>query len=125
MPAVNACTVSAERRVGGRLREDHRGCDRQDDRAADLERASDETGRESLLVVAYAGQRLDVQRRVGEPEPEAGQQTRPDDDGVVRAEADVEEDDARSDERDGAREAGSASCRPASRARRRAARRWR
>src|SRR5439155_26522062 len=74
-----------------------------DDCAADLERASDESGRESLLVVAYAGQRLDVQRRVGEAEPEAGQQTRPDDDDVVRAEADVEEDDARSDQRDGSR----------------------
>ena len=92
------------RRRGGRVREDRRGCDRQHDCAAELERASDQSGRESLLVVAYAGQRLDVQRRVGEAEAEAGQQTRPDDDGVVRAEADVEEDDARSDERDGARE---------------------
>jgi hypothetical protein len=91
-------------RVRRRLREVHRGGDRQDDRAADLERASDESRRQTLLVVAHAGQRLDVQRWVGEAEAEAGQQTRRDDHPVIRAGSDVDECKARTDGRDGAHE---------------------
>jgi hypothetical protein len=60
----------------GRLREDHGRGDREDDRAADLERAADEPGRETLLVVVHAGQRLDVQRRIGEAEAESAQSRR-------------------------------------------------
>src|SRR4051794_19915884 len=64
------------RGVGWGMGEDAGGRDREDDRAADLERAADEAGCESLLVVADAGQRLDVQCRVGEREAKAVQQTR-------------------------------------------------
>ena len=42
-------------RAGGRAREDRRARDREDDRASELERASHETGCESLFVVAHAG----------------------------------------------------------------------
>jgi hypothetical protein len=49
MHALSRCRVSCC------VREDRRGRDREDDRAADLERAADETGRETLLIVAHAG----------------------------------------------------------------------
>src|SRR5205814_5778798 len=83
---VNACRERMHAlcgcRVDGRVHEDRRGRDREDDRAADLERASDETGCEALLVVAHPAQRLDVERGVGEAEAKPGQETRSDDDLV-------------------------------------------
>src|SRR5690348_10611895 len=60
------------RSVGRGVREQHRRCDCEDDRSADLERATDEPGCKALFVVADATQRLHVERRVGESETDAG-----------------------------------------------------
>src|SRR2546429_4885263 len=57
------------RRVGMGVCEKHRRRDCEDDRAADLKRAADESRRKPLFLIADAAQRLDVQ--VGPSEAEA------------------------------------------------------
>ena len=76
-------------RLAGR---DHRGHDREPDRAAELERRAHEAGREALLVVGDAAGGGHVHRRVGEREAQPEQQHRGEDrDGVRRARVDRDE----------------------------------